>query len=66
MEVPVLAPEASAWEALKEMNQRRLPQLPVVVEGRLVGTLTQGDVVRGMELLELEDRDAGWRRRAPA
>jgi Zn-dependent protease/predicted transcriptional regulator len=53
--VPTLSPEASAWDALREMGQRRLPQLPVVEEGLLVGTISQDDVMRGMELRELED-----------
>ncbi|WNG52081.1 CBS domain-containing protein [Archangium minus] len=53
--VPELTPEATAWEALKEMGQRRLPQLPVVRDGVLVGTVTQEDVMRGLELRELED-----------
>ncbi|WP_239470252.1 site-2 protease family protein [Archangium violaceum] len=53
--VPALTPESTAWEALREMGQRRLPQLPVVRDGTLVGTLTQDDVMRGLELRELED-----------
>ncbi len=54
--VPALTPESTAWDALREMGQRRLPQLPVVREdGTLVGTVTQDDVMRGMELRELED-----------
>jgi Zn-dependent protease/CBS domain-containing protein len=53
--VPAVSPEASAFEALKEMARRRLPQLPVVEEGVLVGTLSQEDVMRGLELRELED-----------
>ncbi|MGZ3457892.1 MAG: CBS domain-containing protein [Archangium sp.] len=53
--VPELSPEATAWQALREMGQRRLPQLPVVRDGLLVGTVTQDDVMRGMELRELED-----------
>ncbi|HYO59306.1 site-2 protease family protein [Archangium sp.] len=60
--VPALTPEATAWEALREMGQRRLPQLPVVQDGLLVGTVTQEDVMRGMELRELEDthRHGPW------
>jgi Zn-dependent protease/CBS domain-containing protein len=53
--VPPLTPESTAWEALREMGQRQLPQLPVVRDGLLVGTLTQDDVMRGLELRELED-----------
>jgi Zn-dependent protease/CBS domain-containing protein len=60
--VPELTPEASAWDALREMGQRQLPQLPVVQEGLLVGTLTQEDLVRGMQLRELEEnrRNGPW------
>ena len=50
---PVLTPESSAWDALKEMSQRRLPQLPITEHGVLVGTLTQEDLVRALELREL-------------
>jgi Zn-dependent protease/predicted transcriptional regulator len=58
LSVPVLTPESTVWEALREMGQRGLPQLPVVAEdGALVGTLTQDDVMRGLELRELEDND---------
>jgi Zn-dependent protease/CBS domain-containing protein len=53
--VPLLTPESTAWEALREMGQRRLPQLPVVQDGVLVGTVTQDDIQRGLELRELED-----------
>ncbi|WP_257457833.1 site-2 protease family protein [Archangium lipolyticum] len=53
--VPTLTPESTAWDALREMGQRRLPQLPVVRDGALVGTLTQDDVMRGLELREFED-----------
>jgi predicted transcriptional regulator len=60
--VPELTPEASAWDALREMGQRQLPQLPVVQEGLLVGTVTQEDLVRGMQLRELEEnqRQGPW------
>ena len=53
--VPVLGPEATAWDALKEMNQRGLPQLPVVEYGELVGTLSQEDIQRGLELHQRDD-----------
>ncbi|HEX8437725.1 site-2 protease family protein [Archangium sp.] len=61
--VPTLTPESTAWDALRELGQRRLPQLPVVLEdGTLAGTLTQDDVMRGLELRELEDtpRSGPW------
>jgi Zn-dependent protease/CBS domain-containing protein len=53
--VPLLTPESTAWEALREMGRRRLSQLPVVREGVLVGTVTQDDIQRGLDLRELED-----------
>jgi Zn-dependent protease/predicted transcriptional regulator len=60
--VPELTPEASAWDALREMGQRQLPQLPVVQDGLLVGTLTQEDLLRGMQLREQEEqrRNGPW------
>jgi CBS domain-containing protein len=60
--VPELTPETSAWDALREMGQRQLPQLPVVQDGQLVGTLTQEDLLRGLQLRELEEnrRDGPW------
>jgi Zn-dependent protease/CBS domain-containing protein len=57
---PVLTPASAAWDALKEMGQRRLPQLPITEDGVLVGTLTQEDLVRALELRELaESRGRG-------
>jgi Zn-dependent protease/predicted transcriptional regulator len=53
--VPPLTPESTAWEALKEMGQRRLTLLPVMRDGALVGTITQDDLIRRLELRELED-----------
>ena len=52
---PVLTPESTAWEALRELGLHRLPQLPVVREGVLVGTVSQDDISRSLELRELED-----------
>jgi Zn-dependent protease len=63
-------PESSAWEALRELSRNRLPQLPVVGEqGELLGTLTQDDLLRALELRELEDTSSsgpwGLRPREP-
>ncbi len=65
-----VTPESSAWEALRELGRNRLPQLPVVgTEGELLGTLTQDDLLRALELRELEDTSSsgpwGLRRREP-
>ncbi|WNG62356.1 CBS domain-containing protein [Archangium gephyra] len=60
--VPELTPETQVWDALREMGQRQLPQLPVVQDGLLVGTLTQEDLVRGIQRRELEgnQRNGPW------
>lgn len=67
--VPGVTPESSAWEALRELSRNRLPQLPVVgPEGELLGTLTQDDLLRALELRELEDTPSspwGLRPREP-
>lgn len=52
---PLVTPESTAWEALREMGLHQVPQLPVVREGLLVGTVTQDDIARQLELRELED-----------
>jgi len=69
--VPGVTPESSAWEALRELGKNRLPQLPVVgPEGELLGTLTQDDLLRALELRELEDTKSsgpwGLRPREPS
>ncbi|WP_143196083.1 site-2 protease family protein [Archangium sp. Cb G35] len=60
--VPELTPETQVWDALREMGLRQLPQLPVVQDGLLVGTLTQEDLVRGIQRRELEEkqRNGPW------
>ncbi|WP_082175225.1 CBS domain-containing protein [Archangium gephyra] len=64
--VPAVTPEASAWDALLEMGQCGVPQLPVVEEGVLVGTLSGAEVERELTLRELrEPRGSGPRRLVP-
>ena len=41
-----LAPDALAFDALASMMQRRISHVPVVEAGRLVGILTQTDLIR--------------------
>lgn len=48
-----LSPDEEVWGALRKMVELKLPQLPVVEEGQLVGTLTEAEVLRGLELGEL-------------
>ncbi|MBM7112542.1 site-2 protease family protein [Archangium primigenium] len=57
-EVPVLRPDATAWDALKLMGPDRLPLLPVAEDGVLVGTLSQEDLVRALETREARDPNA--------
>ncbi len=53
--VPSVTPESTAWVALEALSQRGLPQLPVVRDGLLVGTVTQEDLQKALELGERED-----------
>jgi Zn-dependent protease len=53
-EAPQVAPAASAWEAFRLMSERRLPTVPVVDDGRVVGVLDQDDITRVLRLGELE------------
>lgn len=43
---PTIAPESSISEAIRRMHESATDCLPVVVDQRLVGILTQGDLVR--------------------
>ena len=54
IEFPGLAPGDDVAVALREMRGDDMQQLPVVENGRLVGSLRRGDVVRGLRLKELE------------
>jgi len=49
-----VSPADEVWEGLRVMERDDLAQLPVVDEGRLVGTLRREDVARGLQLHELE------------
>ncbi|WNG31243.1 CBS domain-containing protein [Cystobacter fuscus] len=53
--VPVLTPDSTAWQALQEMGQRQMIQLPVTEDGVLVGMVSQEDILRGLELRELKE-----------
>jgi acetoin utilization protein AcuB len=41
-----LSPEESLMEALQTMRLRRIRRIPIVLEGKLVGLLTEGDLKR--------------------
>lgn len=50
-----IAPEADALEALAMMTRRRIRHLPVVREGRMIGFVSIGDLVKHrMEKIEAE------------
>ena len=51
---PAIDLDEPVMDALQTLGERRLPALPVVHEGRLVGTLSRSEVVRGLRLREFE------------
>ena len=46
----VVEPEASAFEALRVLLTRNVPQLPVLLNGRLEGMVRRADILRWTEL----------------
>jgi Zn-dependent protease/predicted transcriptional regulator len=48
-ELPAISPETPLSEALSHMTHRQLELLPVVVEGQVVGLVSQEDVLRLVE-----------------
>jgi CBS domain-containing protein len=53
----VLHPEESAWVAMKRMAERGVNQLPVVVDGRLLGAVTRERLLTVVQAgLTLESR----------
>jgi Zn-dependent protease/CBS domain-containing protein len=51
--VATVEPDDEVWKAVRIMDTEGVPQLPVVEQGQLVGTIAHGDVARGIRLHEL-------------
>jgi Zn-dependent protease/CBS domain-containing protein len=69
--VPALSPDDDLAKAARVLGENRSHALPVVLEGRLVGVLSQAEMIRGLKLRELQLSQhpyelPGWRRRAEA
>lgn len=47
-EVITISPEASVRDAANLMTDRKVNRLPVVADGKLVGIITRGDIVRAI------------------
>jgi Zn-dependent protease/CBS domain-containing protein len=54
VEAPSVAADEEVGKALRLMGELEVPQLAVVEDGRLVGTLSRDDIVRGLKLGQLE------------
>jgi Zn-dependent protease len=52
--VPAVDPDDRVAEALRILDERRLPQLPVTHQGHLVGTLSRAEIARDLLLRELQ------------
>jgi len=51
-EIVTIAPENSAFDAFKIMNEYGIGRLPVVEDGRLVGIISRTDLMRVLEISE--------------
>jgi CBS domain-containing protein len=56
-----IAPERTAIEALRIMNDRGFRHLPIVANGRILGIVSRGDF-KGLELDRMEDETNLWER----
>jgi Zn-dependent protease/predicted transcriptional regulator len=54
MRTTPVSPSEEAWVALRNMLSQRVPQLPVIESGRLIGMLQHADLTRALELRELD------------
>ena len=59
-DVVTLTPSHSVKHAAQLMLERRISSIPVVEDGKLVGMLTQGDMLRRIELGLPEAAVKGW------
>ena len=69
VDVHTIEPATSVLEAMRLMQEHDVNQLPVLEDGRCVGMLTRGDVMKRLELKALMGDlgdDAGEPREAPA
>jgi predicted transcriptional regulator len=46
-----IGPDSELWIVLQEMDRSGITQLPVMVNGRIVGTLTREDIMRFLRTL---------------
>ncbi|MFZ5476398.1 MAG: site-2 protease family protein [Myxococcota bacterium] len=53
--VAPVGPGDAVWTALQRMSEHEIADVPVVEDGRLVGVISQGDVLRGVRLRELQN-----------
>lgn len=49
-QVEVVYPDEDASEALRKLSQSKASQLPVMEQGRLIGVLSQQDIIRWLQL----------------
>lgn len=52
-QVKTVAPDTDLWDAVKEMEQDGVNQLPVIVQGRLVGLLSRDGIISFLQTLQL-------------
>jgi Zn-dependent protease/CBS domain-containing protein len=60
---PAVSPDEEVANALRVMSEREVSQLAVVEDGRLVGSLSRDDILRGLRLSQLEATQhapGGW------
>ena len=52
MEMKRIGPDARLWDALKEMDHDGVNQLPVLVDGKIVGMLTRENIISLLRTIE--------------
>jgi CBS domain-containing protein len=50
-----VGPEDTVEEAASIMTRHRINRLPVVIDGRMVGIVTRGDIISGLGMQHVED-----------